>query len=248
MKLEADLHTHTVASGHGYSTLKEMVEAASEKGLKMLGITDHGLLMPGGPHFYHFTNMINWPQTINGVEVLKGVEGNIINTYGQIDVPSEVLEHLDLVLAGFHDGTGYNGNSVEDNTRAMVAAIKNPCVHIIVHPGNPKYPVDIEKVVLAARVFGKALELNNNSFFVRPGSDTRCHLLAKLCKKYKVMVALNSDAHLWCGVGECEKAVELATEVGISEEYILNTSAERVRDFITRHKKRLQQYTRKAQN
>jgi putative hydrolase len=46
MKLEADLHVHTIASGHGYSTIKEIMTAAAEKGLKTVAITDHGLNMP----------------------------------------------------------------------------------------------------------------------------------------------------------------------------------------------------------
>ena len=35
-----DLHTHTVASGHAYCSLREMAKAASEKGLEVLGITE----------------------------------------------------------------------------------------------------------------------------------------------------------------------------------------------------------------
>ena len=42
-----DLHTHTVASGHAYCTLREMAKAASDKGLELLGITEHAPKMPG---------------------------------------------------------------------------------------------------------------------------------------------------------------------------------------------------------
>jgi len=79
MKMEADLHVHTIASGHGYSTIKEIVESAREKELKMVAITDHGLQMPGAPHWYHFTNMKSLPRIIQGVEVLRGVEANILD-------------------------------------------------------------------------------------------------------------------------------------------------------------------------
>ena len=236
MRLEADLHTHTLASGHGYSTVKEMAEAASTAGLKMLAITDHGLSMPGAPHYYHFTNTINWPRYMEGVEVLKGVEANIIDTNGRLDTPEEVLKYLDLVLAGFHSDTGYNGKTVEENTRAMAAVIRNPYVHIIVHPGNPQYPVDLEKVILAAKSCGKALELNNNSFLVRPGSSPRCHLLAKLARRHGVTVAINSDAHICYKVGDFKNAVSMAKEVGIQNGQVLNSSAEKVNQFLARHK------------
>ena len=39
MEFTLDLHTHTVASGHAYSTVQEMAKAAADKGLKLLGIT-----------------------------------------------------------------------------------------------------------------------------------------------------------------------------------------------------------------
>jgi putative hydrolase len=236
MRLEADLHTHTLASGHGYSTVKEMVEAAGAAGLKMLAITDHGIGMPGAPHYYHFTNTINWPRHMGGVEVLKGIEANIVDTNGRLDTPEEVLKYLDLVLAGFHNETGYTGKTVEDNTRAMIAAIRNPYVHIIVHPGNPQYPIDMEKVVLAAKSYGKALELNNNSFLVRPGSSPRCYLLAKLARRHGITVSINSDAHICYTVGDFGNAVSMAQEAGIQDTQVLNASVDRVNQFLARHK------------
>jgi len=52
----ADMHTHTIASGHAYSTIKEMAEAAQEKGIKLLGITEHSKNMPGSCHDIYFAN------------------------------------------------------------------------------------------------------------------------------------------------------------------------------------------------
>ena len=47
MKIELDVHTHTIASGHAFSSLQEMVRAAADKGLKLLGITEHTPGIPG---------------------------------------------------------------------------------------------------------------------------------------------------------------------------------------------------------
>ena len=47
IKTELDVHTHTIASGHAFSTLQEMAKAASDKGLKLLGITEHSSGIPG---------------------------------------------------------------------------------------------------------------------------------------------------------------------------------------------------------
>ncbi len=99
IRLEADLHTHTVASGHAYSTVKELAEKAAVKGIKLLGITDHGLRMPGGPNAYYFSNLIELPDHMEGIEILRGVEANIIDHLGRIDMPKGILERLDLSAA-----------------------------------------------------------------------------------------------------------------------------------------------------
>ena len=56
MKLLFDLHTHTVASGHAFSTLKENIEEAAAKGLKAMGMSDHYSAMPGSAQPIYFTN------------------------------------------------------------------------------------------------------------------------------------------------------------------------------------------------
>lgn len=240
MRLEADLHTHTIASGHAFSTLKEMVEAAVAAGLKMLAVTDHGLRMPGGPHEYYFSQLACLPDLINGVHILKGVEANIIDLCGGLDMPDGLLKRLDLVLAGFHDGCGYPGDSVEANTRALIGAIQNPFVHIIAHPGNPAYPVDMDKVVNAARLAGKALEINNSSlYYSRPGSSPRCRHLARLAARCGTLVAINSDAHNCYAVGNCDRAIALAEEAGIEKNKILNTSLDHIYNFLQRQGKHL---------
>ncbi|MEW6698062.1 MAG: phosphatase [Bacillota bacterium] len=233
MYLEADLHTHTIASGHAFSTLKEMVDAAALKGLQMIAITDHGITMPGGPHEYYFDQILGLPREISGVEILRGVEANIIDVNGNLDMPVRLLEKLDFVLAGFHAYTGYQTGSLEQNTRAMVAAIRNPYVHVISHPCNPEYPVDMERVVQAARMAGKALEINNASLSLsRPGSAPRCIQMARLAAKNGTLLSINSDAHSCYAVGQADHALELAQSCGVKPEQVINTSKGMVKDFL----------------
>ena len=52
-----DVHTHTIASGHAYNTLKEMIQTAKEKGLEVYGITEHAPKMPGSCHDFYFHNL-----------------------------------------------------------------------------------------------------------------------------------------------------------------------------------------------
>ncbi|MGI6120647.1 MAG: PHP domain-containing protein, partial [Desulfosporosinus sp.] len=85
MDIKVDLHTHTVASGHAYSTISENAQAALRKGIKLLGMTDHGPSMPGTPHLYHFGNLSILPEELYGVRILPGVEANITNHEGELD-------------------------------------------------------------------------------------------------------------------------------------------------------------------
>jgi len=232
VKLVADLHVHTIASGHAYSTIKENLIAARERGLKMLAITDHGPCLPGGPSLSYFSYMRILPRQDEGVEILAGVEANILEN-GKLDLPERYLEKMDIVLAGFHPPC-YAGGSVADNTRAMINAIKNPYVDIIVHPGNPQYPIDLDEIIAAVREYHTVLEINNNSLTegVRKGSKENCLRIAREIAKWNLLVSLGSDAHYVDGVGKFDHALKLVEEAGIREEQVLNTSTERIKTYL----------------
>ena len=84
MKFVADTHTHTISSGHAYSTLDELVKEASKKGLEVIAITDHTPAMPGGAHAFHFANLRIIPKEMYGVRILRGAETNIMDYEGHI--------------------------------------------------------------------------------------------------------------------------------------------------------------------
>ncbi|HUX79124.1 MAG TPA: PHP domain-containing protein, partial [Alphaproteobacteria bacterium] len=125
MDIKVDLHTHTVASGHAYSTLSENALAASRKGIKLLGMTDHAPSMPGAPHLYLFGNMAILPEELYGVRILPGVEANITNYEGKLDIPIEYLSRMKIVLVGLHV-ICYPGGTSEQNTKAYIKAMENP--------------------------------------------------------------------------------------------------------------------------
>lgn len=92
-----DLHTHTVASGHAYNTLYEMAKSASEKGLALMGSTDHAPKMPGTCHEFYFINFKVIPRKIYGVNILMGVELNIMDHTGRVDLRKGLLEKNGLL-------------------------------------------------------------------------------------------------------------------------------------------------------
>ena len=102
MNIEIDTHTHTLVSGHAYNTICEMASAAHEKGVKGLAITEHAPEMPGSCHLFYFQNLKVVPRERYGVELLLGVELNIMDEQGRVDLPGNVIKELDIAIASMH--------------------------------------------------------------------------------------------------------------------------------------------------
>ncbi len=233
MELVADLHVHTVASGHAFSTIQEIVTQARLKGVKIFGVTDHGPSVAGAPSFHHFRTLRFIPRYIDDVMILRGAEANIIDDKGGVDVPEHCLTRLDYTMAGFHDVAQYRARDIKTNTRAMINVMDNPYVKIITHPGNPKFPIDYDEVVAAAKEKNVALELNNSSFVnTRPGSSINCETIARLAVKYGAFISIGSDAHISFDIGNFDEALKMARKVEISEEKVINSNREILFDFL----------------
>ncbi|OFW57683.1 MAG: hypothetical protein A2W01_04130 [Candidatus Solincola sediminis] len=231
--IKCDLHLHTISSGHAYSTVEEYARAAAEKGLQAIAIADHGPALQGGGNLYHFWNMRVLPRCWYSVIILRSVEANIIDEDGGLDLPEKILEKLDLVHAGLHPYTGFEGESVEKNTRAVLGALANPLVDVITHPDNPSFPVNMDAVAEAAVREGKALEVNNSSFvYTRLGSEETCRLMAARIGTLGGRLAVGSDAHVSAFAGEFSHAVEILRETDTVPESVINYSIERLAEFL----------------
>jgi putative hydrolase len=233
MRIAIDTHTHTVASGHAYSTVYELALGARKRRLKGFVLTDHGPALPGGTHPYHFSNMRILPDRMRGVRFYMGVEANILDLEGGLDLGDDYLRMLHFAYAGLHE-ICFPPGSEADNTRALVAALQNPLIDAVSHPGNPLYPVDIRAVVLAAKENGKAIEINNGSFRVRKGSIDRCMEFAKLCAETGTLVACGSDAHYWSDVGRVDVALDMIKEARIPRELVINATTASFEAFLRR--------------
>lgn len=227
-----DLHMHTVASTHAYSTLSDYIAQAKRKGIKLFAITDHGPDMADAPHHWHFINMRIWPRIVDGVGILRGIEANIKNTEGEIDCFGQMYDSLDLIIAGFHEPV-FAPHDKAINTQAMIATIASGNVHIISHPGNPKYPIDIMAVAEAAAKHQVALEINNSSFIhSRKGSEDNCRAVAAAVRDAGGWIALGSDSHTAFTLGEFDEALKIIEAVDFPEDRILNVSPARMLGFL----------------
>lgn len=230
MKIIMDLHTHTVASSHAFSTLKENIEAAAVKGLKIIGNSDHGGKMPGAAHDFHFTNYRVVRPEILGVRVFRGIEANITNTEGELDTKPFVQNKVDYMIASIHQSC-YKIGTVEENTNAFINAMKNDKVIVVGHPDDAKVPVDFDLLAKGAKEHGVAIELNNSSLVpnsVRMNGRENAKLMLEAAKKHGAMILLGSDAHIYLDVGRFDEALALIEEVNFPKEMIVNTSMEKL--------------------
>ena len=228
MKIELDMHTHTLASGHAFSTIQEMAKAGAEKGLKLLGITEHTPGIPGTCDPIYFRNLHVVPRQMYGIELMLGAEINILDGRGNMDADDDLMRRLDIRIAGIHS-LCYEHGTKEENTSGMVQAIRHPYIQIISHPGDGTAALDFEPMVLASKECGTLLEINNSSLKpTRNKVDARDNNLEilRLCKRYEVPVILGSDAHISFDIANYEHLYALLQETEFPEALIVNRSVE----------------------
>lgn len=234
MKIIADMHCHTLASGHSYSTVDEIVRAAKAMELEAVAITDHGpALQPLLPR-WHFDNMKVFPKKARGVEIFRGAEANILDAEGSIDVDEKGLRSLNYVVASCHIVT-ISGPDKEYFTAACIHAMKNPRISALGHPDDARMPVDYTGIVRSAAETHTLLEVNNHSLSPhapRPGARENLMQMLKLCRSEGVPVVVSSDAHICYSVGHFEYALELLKETKFPKELVANTSMEKLKALL----------------
>lgn len=237
MKFLVDSHSHTLVSGHAYSTRTEMLEAAKRKGLEALALTEHAPKMPGTCHEFYFQNYSVVPRKVEGLTILMGVELNILDEFGTIDLPEKVLKSMDIAIASIHGPCYGESRSRDLNTQAYLNVMKNPYVHIIGHPDDGRFPVDYEKLVRGAKETHTLLEMNNSS--QRPegfriNAEENAKEILEICKKENVYITTGSDAHIDLDVGEFGYIEKIIQETDFPEELIATTSYEKFYNLIKR--------------
>lgn len=232
---EFDPHLHCIASGHGTTdTITDLAKQAAKNHLNMIGLTDHGPATMHSGRVSYFRNLRYAPKKRCGVEILYGVELNILDYNGAVDLDDEILDGLDYAIISMHLPNVKPG-SVEENTFAYVNAMSHPKVKIIGHCDDTRYPVDYEALVVAAKHYGVAIEINNSSLSpdgYRGDVRENVRTILKLCKKYRHPIVLSSDSHGKKHVGDFQYAIELMQEVNFPDNLILNQSSEEFKKFI----------------
>ncbi len=232
-KIIADIHTHTIASGHAYGTIREMARAAAYKHLKFIGFSEHAPGIPGTVDPFYYCNLKVIPRVINGVGILHGCEINVLND-GTLSLEERWISRLDYGIAGIHT-LCYEDEGREKNTDNLISCMRHEKIFFVSHPDDDHTPINYERFIAAAKEFHVAPEINNSSL-LKPDRRLNCvenyKTMLKLCMEQRVPVVVSSDAHDPSGVGNFKLALDFLKAVDFDEELIVNNDVDKLLSFI----------------
>jgi len=255
IKVSVDVHTHTLFSGHAFSTIEENAIHAKEKGLEAIAMTDHfgfcfahekvkdSKALNAGPS----TNMEALPKIIHGVRILAGTEIDIIDFDGNLaghDVSSwhpsktfadAMLDSRDIAIASVHSFPGHDSGTIAQNTKMYCNVAANPKIDIIGHPIRSGMKFDIDELLKTAKEFGCMLEINEHSFDFGDEVLKEYRNLAVACAEMGVYVVVGSDAHSSFFVGDFSRALGLLEEIGFPEALVANVNLNKLMSRVSRN-------------
>lgn len=223
--LRGNLHTHTTGSD-GRHSLAEMAEAAQERALDYLAVTDHspnvavvdGLDADGVRAQIDAINELN--EDLDDLRLLSGIEVDILED-GSLDLPDEVLRDLDVCVAAVHTNLDLDE---DEQTERVLRALDNPHVHILAHPTgrriNERGPMalDLGRVLEAAAEKGCFVELN-----AQPDRLDLTDVYCRRARELGVKVSIGADAHWKSGLDALRHGVNQARRGWLAPDDVLNT-------------------------
>jgi len=234
MQILADYHTHTVYS-HGKGTIEDNVREAISKGIKTIGISDHGYKhMTYGIKYKDIYKMREEIDSLKlkykNIDILLGIECNILDDSGNIDVDENILKVVDYIMAGYHFGstpTSIKGvinhcdnylfktkKAKQYNTKAITNAMRKHNIFAITHPGD-KGEVDIVEISKVAKETDTRLEINGGHGFL---SVKQIEAIKSIKNKY----IIGSDAHVPENVGNFDLAMKIIEEANLDVSLVEN--------------------------
>jgi putative hydrolase len=202
--------------------------------------------------YQHFINFSVWPRVWDGVQVMRGVEADIVDLEGHLfgwDVPvregitgkvfsSEttlkqiVWRDIDYAVASIHNDDFTLDATLDQTTDMYVRALEDPRVLILGHSGRAGVPFDLDTVLQAAKELGKLVEINEHSFAPYYGTGCRdaCRRIAERCAELGTMIATSTDAHIAHEVGRFDNVAALLEEIHFPPELVATKTTRRFLD------------------
>ncbi|HWP22826.1 MAG TPA: DNA polymerase/3'-5' exonuclease PolX [Candidatus Binatia bacterium] len=195
--IRGDLHLHSKWTD-GKNTILEMARACRERGYQYCAITDHSkaVRVAGGLTVADFQRQLDEIEQarakVRGLALFAGCEVDILPD-GALDLPDDLLDRLDVVVAAVHSKMDMSQN---DMTARVLKALAHPAVDILAHPTGrlinerEPYAIDLEQVFRAAKQYDIAVELN-----AQPARLDLNDLHVFRAREIGVKIAINTDAH-----------------------------------------------------
>ncbi len=232
--IACDLHVHSIRSTCGVHTLLELVAIVQKRGLAGFALTDHSPLH-GTPRAHFSVMLRRMPAVIEGIRVFKGIEATILDESGAIEAPLFGTARYEIVLAALHHHSDFGPGTEHRarNTRAVVNALaRNPEIRIITHPYFDLFPVDMDALTDAVLDAGAALEVNNAYFTTGKADLDAFARFMEYAAGKGVLLAVNSDGHMFNEIGVFDAALEAMTPYGIKTEQVVNRTLESTLAFL----------------
>lgn len=231
----ADLHTHSISSGHCTTdTITDLIKAARGMGLQILGISEHGPATPGSAKPSYFRGLTLASHNRQGLHVVYGVELNITNIMGDVDLNDSILSSLDYAIISIHSPmlTPYK---YKDFTDTYINAMNHPKVKFLGHIDDSRFPVNYERLLKKAKENSIYPEINNCSLM--PNAYRKeCHensrKILEICKKIELPILLSSDSHGKTDVGNMKYIYPLLDASDFPHHLILNSFPDKIRKIL----------------
>ncbi|NBC87050.1 MAG: DNA polymerase/3'-5' exonuclease PolX [Bacteroidetes bacterium] len=225
--LRGNLHTHTTDSdGRHRHSLREMAEAARDRGMEYLAITDHSpaVAVAQGLSEDDLRRQMDAIDALNDelddLHLLKSIEVDIMKD-GTLDLPDDVLDDLDFCVCAVHTSLNL---SEEKQTARILRAMDNPNFTILAHPTgrriNERGPMalNLDRIMEAAVERGCYLEVN-----AQPERLDIDDVLCRRAKDIGLMVAISADAHSRDDLDLLTYGVDQARRGWLEPDDVLNT-------------------------
>jgi DNA polymerase (family X) len=222
--LTGAFHCHTLYSD-GKNTVEEMAQAARDRGLGLITITDHSVSAGYANGLDTDRLREQWReiadvQARTSVRLLRGVESDILAD-GELDYPTEFLGELDVVIASVHQRHKLDRDGM---TRRVVAAMRQPIFKVWGHALGRlvlrRDPIDVrfDEVLDAIAASPAAIELNGD-----PHRLDLDPVRARQAKARGIKFVLSADAHAVHQLDYLENAVAMARRARLTRSDVLNT-------------------------
>ena len=217
MPAKFDFHIHTRYSD-GTTDHATMIEAAVARGLEAIAFTDHGPELSVGTKFKKLPQMLRDMEIAKedaDITVLAGIEANVVDDQGNIDLEDGFLKKLDIVAVGIHDlGTENLIEMPQNYLLRATGAIKRRGVDVFCHPFYfdrdltlDLSPEDVKEFVRLAAERGIAMEVNGK--YKAPSDE-----FLALCLREGVKLSMGTDAHRPHEVGRIDWVLSVLKRVG----------------------------------